>query len=145
MGLNCQVPETIPVGKTVVLEGSVRMASPVNDRWVIVKAPHTSSLPGGIMVSSCLLTLPVKRDRLPIVLKNELQHDVVIPSKIRVAEVNSIHSVLPRSQDSVLTPPVDQTRLLDDSKVEFNLDDSPMTPEWKERVTRKLNSSLCMP
>lgn len=97
------------------------------------------------MVSSCLLTLPVKRDRLHIVLKNELQHDVVIPSKIRVAEVNSIHSVLPRSQDSVLTPPVDQTRLLDDSKVEFNLDDSPMTPEWKERVTRKLNSSLCMP
>lgn len=89
---------------------------------------------------NCLLTLPVKGDRLPIVLKNESQHDVVIPSKIRVAEVNSIHSVLPRSQDSVLTPPVDQTRLLDNSKIEFNLDDSPLTPEWKERVTRKFNS-----
>lgn len=56
MGLNCQVPETIPAGQTVVLEGSIRMASPVNDRWVIVEAPHTSSLPGGIMVSNCLLT-----------------------------------------------------------------------------------------
>lgn len=60
---------------------------------------------------------------------------MVIPSKIRVTEVNSIHSVLPRNQNSVFTSPVDQTRLLDNSKIEFNLDDSLLNPEWKERVT----------
>lgn len=101
VSLNCQVPETIPAGKTVVLEGSVRMSNPVNDRWVIVEAPQTSTLPGGILVSSCLLTLPAKGNCLPIVLKNESQHDVIIPPKNLVAEVNSIQSVIPKSQDTV--------------------------------------------
>lgn len=79
------------------------MPSPVNDRWVIVEAPHTSSLAGRILVSSCLLTLPAKDNRLPIVLKNESQHNVVIPPNILVAEVNYIQSVIPKSQDTALT------------------------------------------
>ncbi|XP_068078506.1 heat shock 70 kDa protein 12B isoform X1 [Danio rerio] len=140
VNLNCRVPESIPAGKTVVLEGSVRMSTPVTDRWVVVEAPRASSLPGGIMVSSCLLSLPAGGKYLPIVLKNETEHDVVLPPKIRLAEVNSIQCVMPNGQNNVLTSSVNLTKNSEDSKIHFNFDNSPLTSEWRERVTRKLNS-----
>lgn len=46
----------------------------------------------------------------------------------------------PRVRILLTSPFVSQAKSPEDSKVEFNFDDSPLTPEWKERVTRKLNS-----
>lgn len=106
-----------------------------------MEVPHALSLPGGILVSSCLISLPAKGNCLPTGLKNEIEHNVDLPPRIWLAEVNSIQSVMPKDQNAVLTSSsVNQTKSPEDSKIDFNFNNSPLIPEWKEIVTRKLNS-----
>lgn len=62
----------IPAGQSVVLEGSVTSHGLHSDKWVVVQHPATSYLPGGIVVKSCLFTLPTHQPcHLPVVPTNE--------------------------------------------------------------------------
>lgn len=73
--------ETVPAGHAVALEGSVHVGSSLVEKWAVVEHPTSPSLPGGLLVANCLVTLPAKRlGTLAVVVKNETEH-VIIPPK----------------------------------------------------------------
>uniref|UniRef100_A0A3B3DXT9 Gypsy retrotransposon integrase-like protein 1 n=1 Tax=Oryzias melastigma TaxID=30732 RepID=A0A3B3DXT9_ORYME len=126
----------VSAGQTVVFEGSANLLSPCADKWVIVEHPNQSSLPGGLCVISCLITLPGNAaKRIPVVIKNETDQDITIPPDCVIADLGGLHSLL--KQHNV-------TAAVDDEKhptcnLSFNFGESTIPPEWKERVTKKLN------
>lgn len=86
--------ETIGPGQTKVVERSVNCRTLNIGKWVVVEPPKSSSLPGGIMVTNGLASLPPKLPRcIPVILKNESDHDITISPKSVIAEVNAIQSV----------------------------------------------------
>lgn len=96
--LQGKVPEVIPAGHTVVLEGLISTLGSHSEKWGIIEPP-SSPLPGGLLVSSYLFTLPTRQSsQLLIVLKNETQRDAVIPPKTVLPEVNAIQSVIQKEQ-----------------------------------------------
>ena len=127
-------PEVVPAGSTAVVEGQVHMSSAHQDKWAVVEAASVSSLPGGLLVASSLCTLPVKRPcSMSILLRNETQHDVTIPPRTVLAEIHAVQQVMGKDPSADLTAP-------ETKKMEFDFGDSPLPPEWKERVTGLLNS-----
>lgn len=132
--LRGNVPEVMPAGQTVVVKGSV--AVPVGiDKCVVVEHPSDSSLPGGVFVKRCLLTISSSQSVwLPVVLKNETEHDIAIPPKCIIAELHVVESVLPQPSVS----PVSERLPTQESNFALNFGESPLPPEWRERISAKL-------
>uniref|UniRef100_A0A3B1IZ75 ribonuclease H n=1 Tax=Astyanax mexicanus TaxID=7994 RepID=A0A3B1IZ75_ASTMX len=129
-------PKTIPAGQSCVLEASTRVFSRANDKWVLMEPSSTSVLPGGLLVTSCLLALPENPySKLPVVLKNETDHDILLPSNVVVAELHSLRQVFQTNPAAIKTPNESV------SCYGLNLDfgDSPLPTEWKDRISQKLN------
>lgn len=75
-------PETIGPGQTKVVEGSVNCRTPSAGKWVVVEPPKISSLPGGLMVINGLASFPPQLPGyIPVILKNESDHDITISPK----------------------------------------------------------------
>lgn len=124
----------LPAGSTVVIDGLVHVSGARSEKWVAGEAPSGSSLPGGLLVASSLCILPVKRPyRVPVLLRNETQNDITIPLKTVLAEIHAVQQVMRKEHSADSNVP--ETR-----KMEFDFGDSPLLPEWKERITKQLNS-----
>lgn len=136
--LSGKEPEVIPAGQSRVLEGLVHAKTEHSGGWVVVETPSTSSLPGGVLVTNCLLTLAEKpSQKLPVVLRNESKHDIVIPAKSVIAEMHAIQEIIPNSQ---ITEQSKQTPSSNPAELNLNFADSPVPAEWKERITQKLSA-----
>ena len=137
--LQGKVPEVVEAGCQVVLNGCISVHGCHTDKWAILEPPSTSSLPGGLLVSSSLFTLPTARQhtQLPVVIRNESSHDIIIPPGAVLAEVNAIKQVIQKEPAGTDTSPVDKS---DKREMKFDFGDSPLSTKWKERVTSKLNS-----
>lgn len=128
-------PEVVPAGSTVVVEGWVHMSAAHKEKWAVVEAASASSLPGGLLVASSLCTLPVKCPCLmSILLRNETQHDITIPPRTVLAEIHAVQQVMGKEPPANSTTP-------EAKRMEFDFGDSPLPPEWKERITKLLNST----
>ncbi len=133
--LRSNVPEVMSAGQTVVVEGSVAVPGGV-DKCVVVEHPSDSSLPGGVFVKRCLFTpsngQPV---RVPVVLKNETEHDVAIPPRCMIAELHAVESVLPQPHVS----PVSKHLPAQESNFALNFGESSLPQEWRDRISAKLS------
>ncbi|KAG5276960.1 hypothetical protein AALO_G00111880 [Alosa alosa] len=128
------VPEVVSAGSTIVLDGQAHVSGAHGKTLVVVEAAFETSLPGGLLVVSSLSTLPVKHScSMSILLKNETQHDITIPPRTVLAEIHAVQQVLGKEPSTNLTA-------LEMKMMEFDFGDSPLPPEWKERITRLLNS-----
>lgn len=128
-------PEVVPAGSTVVVKGWVHMSAAHKEKWAVVEAASASSLPGGLLVASSLCTLPVKCPCLmSILLRNETQHDITIPPRTVLAEIHAVQQVMGKEPPANSTTP-------EAKRMEFDFGDSPLPPEWKERITKLLNST----
>ena len=126
-------PEVVPAGSTVVLDGLIYASGAHGEKWVTVEAPSESSLPGGLLVASSLCALPVKRPyRMPIVIRNDTTNDITIPPKTVLAEIHAVQQVMGKERSADDIP---QT-----TKIDLDFGDSPLPPEWKDRITKQLNS-----
>ena len=134
-------PEIIPACCTVVLDGLIHVNRAHTEQWVNVKPPSQSSLPSGLLVASCLHTLPAKRSfHLPVLIKNETKNDIGIPPKTVLAEVHAIQQVIAKEQYISQSNSNHSKSEPAHSKIEFDFGDSPVSPEWKDKVTLLLNS-----
>lgn len=135
--LHCTDPETIAAGQTKVLEGSVSCRTSNAVKWVTVESPNSALLPGGMLVMNGLARLPPKLSHcIPVILKNESDHDIILRPRVVIAEIHAITSVQyikSHGSDSPTKP---------EHKPKLNLDfgNSPVPSEWKERITEKLNT-----
>lgn len=135
-------PEVVPARQTVVLEGLVNISNAHSEKYVIVEQPSASSLPGGLLVSASLVSLPMKQPcQLPVILKNETDHDIVIPPRTVLADVNAIVRVLHKEQTVTESNPPDmQKESSQPENLSFDFGDSALPTEWRERVTSMLKS-----
>lgn len=135
--LSGKYPETLGPGQTKVLEGSVSCKIPNVGKWVVIESSKTSSLPGGLIVTNGLASLPPKLPHcVLVILKNESDHDITISPKSVIAEVNTIRSVQPVTHKNSDT----QTKPDQKPKNKFDFGESSVPNEWKERITEKLSS-----
>lgn len=131
-------PEVILAGKTVVIEGIAVAKNFQGETTVIVEHSPSSSLPGGLIVQSCLVDLPNQRlFELPVILSNVSEHDVVLSAGCKIVDISSYQRVLSlqhcASESAKGEPPPK-------SSVHFNFGDSPIPLEWKEHIVQQLHS-----
>lgn len=85
----------------------------------------------------CLVDLPIKQPRkIPVVLTNESDHDVMVPPSCIVGEISAFQRVFSEER-GVHTSRSDISQK---SNITFNFSDSTIPAEWKEHITKKLNS-----
>lgn len=94
-----KTPEVVPAGQSVILEGMANVSSAYSEKYVFIEQPSLSSLPSSLLVLASLVSLPRKQPcYLPVVLKNETEHDIVIPSKTVLANINAVVRVIHKEQ-----------------------------------------------
>lgn len=129
-----KAPMIVPAGRTVVMEGSAKVHAPTSQS-ALIQHPE-SGLPGGLCVSSCLIALPAQSPhKIPVIVTNESEQDVSISPFTIIAELCAYDCVI--SEHSVTTSPSAGSPTV---PLKFNFDNSPIPPEWKERVMSKLNA-----
>lgn len=125
-------PEVVPAGQSRVLEGLVHVNSQTSDRWVVIEPPASSSLPGGVLVTSCLLSLPDNpSQKLPVVLRNESEHDIIVPAKSVIAEIHALQEVVSSKQNPTDRAHSDSLPKSPEN-FEFNFGGSPLPAEWRD-------------
>lgn len=88
-------PQTIVAGSTVVMDGFAVAPALQGEKAVIIQHSTFFSLPGGLMVKSCLIDLtPLLPCLLPVVISNESDHDVILPARAAITEVCAFQTIL---------------------------------------------------
>ena len=129
--------QLVPAGQTVVLEGCIAVSGFTTEKSAVLEHPSSSSLPCGLLVKTCLVDLPTKQPyKVPVVLTNESEHDVIVPQRCIIGEINAFQGVL--SKEHIV--PTLGLGSAQKSNMTFNFSDSPVPTEWKEHITRKLNT-----
>lgn len=79
----------------LVVEGIALVSGLQDEKSVIIEYPSSSPLPGGLLVKAGLVDFPqLWPHKLPVVLSNESDHDIVIPAKCTIAEVSAYQTIL---------------------------------------------------
>lgn len=132
--LHSKSPVLIPAGYQVVLEGFAKVSVP-SDQHAVIQHPD-SGLPDGLCVSSCFVTLPTRFPHLiPVIVRNESEQDTLLPPLTIIADLRTYQCII--SEQCVTNAPVSENEA---NSLNFNFGESPLSPEWKERITAKLKS-----
>uniref|UniRef100_A0A3B3QR63 Gypsy retrotransposon integrase-like protein 1 n=1 Tax=Paramormyrops kingsleyae TaxID=1676925 RepID=A0A3B3QR63_9TELE len=144
----------IPAGQKVVLDGYVKNVNSFTGSSFLVDYPSNSYFLRGLTFCSYIMTSPRRTSfKVPILLKNETRHNITVPAHCILAELTVPVSV------SLLTSPKGDSRMENkdppsfrlaagcyaahpvspENDITFDFGDSPLTEEWKERITKKLN------
>ncbi len=133
-------PTVVPAVQNVVLEGVVSVRGQVADKWAVMEPPSYSPFPGGLLVVSCLLNLPQHPSRkVPVVLKNETEHDIMIPGKSVIADIHALQKVISHKVTKS-DRPVSNVRSESAEEICFDFGDSFVPEVWKERISHKLRA-----
>lgn len=153
-------PSVIPAGQRVVLEGFANVGVMNNEKWALVEQPSDSPLPGGVFIDHCLISLPAQSPcRVPVIIRNETGHDIAIPIGCVVAELSVPHGIIqtpdlsqPAINFSCIVQPsgcLSQNSIGGHSgqqqcnktlDLKFDFGDSPLSEEWKAKITSTLNT-----
>lgn len=126
--------------QTAVLEASVYIPNSINEKCAVVEQSSAFPLPSGLLVLTGLVNLPAKQPcKLPVVIKNETDPDIVVPSGRVLANINTVTRALHKEQTEVSNPS-DQSEDPSQSKkisVDFGND---LPAGWKDCASKMLNS-----
>ncbi|XP_025752898.1 uncharacterized protein LOC112841852 [Oreochromis niloticus] len=146
----CKTNIVIPAGQKIALNGRVRNVCAGPGSTLLVEPHSQSSLPGGLIFSSYVMSRPRQASfKVPILLKNETTHDIILPAHRPLAEISVPLSVSPaRSECMNRTGSSEQKhaqcytthKVRSSDKIQFDFGDSPLSNEWKDRIAGKLNS-----
>lgn len=102
-----------------------------------------SSLPGGIFIDSCIITLPKDSPyKIPVVVRNETDRDICLPVRCVLAELSAVEIISSQTTASChqqFTVHTDQQAFLTESSLKFDFGDS-LPEKWKSHMTEKLNT-----
>ncbi|RXN13805.1 Retrovirus-related Pol polyprotein from transposon 412 [Labeo rohita] len=129
-------PEVVPAGNTVVLNGCVQLRKPCMEKWVTLEQPP-APFPSGLLVATCVHTLSSRHpSRLSVLLKNGSQAGITIPSKAVLAEIHAVDRVVEKTAQNLNAEALAPTC----ANLTFDFGDSPLSSDWKERISNLLNS-----
>lgn len=123
-----RTPVLISAGRTVVVEGLVKVSAPTTSQSAIIQHPD-SGLPVGLCVSSCLVAIPISfhsSHKVPVVVTNESEQDVFIPPFSVIADLDTYERIL--SDHHVVSKPSQSPT----TYLSFNFGESSVPPEWQE-------------
>lgn len=145
--LKGQSQDVLPANQKVMVEGFVFSNQAESEQWALLEQPTSSSLPGGVFVDCCLITLPKHGSyKVPVLLRNETDHDITLPTNCVIAELVVPDCIIPNplpSEKSDQPITVDCSVQQDtDTKSSLNFDfgTSPLPEGWKYRITQTLNT-----
>ncbi len=139
----------VPARDRVSVDGSIKARNPICEKWAILEQPSSSTLPGGIFVDCCLVALPDHNHRtFPVWVRNETNHDITLPTNCVLAELHVADQVLhPQNSsrsDSVTAAccsvSAQSSSEPKEAELTFDFGDSPLSEEWKSRVTQCLRT-----
>ena len=62
---------------------------------MLLEQPSRSTLPGGVFVDCCLISLPEQgSDKLPVLLRNETELDIILPTNCVITELTVADTVI---------------------------------------------------
>lgn len=130
-------PVTVPAGHKLCVVGDVRVGRENPNTSFVLEPSESLSLPGGLFLECALMNITCKAStKIPVTLRNTADHSVTLPPRCVIGEVHAVQSAMPLSvMQSVTTDPQ-----MPSEKLSFNLDDSPMPEDWKQRISDQLNS-----
>lgn len=135
--LHGKKPITVPARHKLCVFGDVRVGEGNPHNSFILEPPESFSLPGGLFLECALMNINCKASsKIPVILRNTTDHSITLPPKCVIGEVSAAQSVKPLNPHQSV-PTNSQTP---SEELAFNLDDAPMSEEWKRRITVKLNS-----
>lgn len=86
----------IPAGKKVAVDGRARHVPTVHGAPLLVEPPTNVSLLGGLVCCSYIMASPRQTSfKVPLLLKNESAHDIVVPAHRTLAELSMPLSISP--------------------------------------------------
>lgn len=146
--LKGQPQHVLPVNQKTLLEGFVCSNYTDQEQWALLEQPATSSLPGGVFVDCCLITLPKHGSyKVPVLLRNETNHDIILPSNCVIAELVRPDCIIPnhfpeRKNDQHINVncSTQQQNMGPTSSLNFDFGTSSLPEEWKHRITKTLNT-----
>ena len=132
-------------GKQQPPGGSEDARQDASSQSVVIEYPSSSPLPGGLLVKAGLVDFPQLRPhKLPVIISNESDHDIVIPPKCTIAEVSAYQTILLKEHSiAKQSEPLQksaETQSSQEPTLNFNFGDSPVPLEWKQRITQQLNN-----
>ena len=133
----------IPPGQRMVLDGYTRNVNSFPEAPLLVDFP-SRSLPSGLTFCSYIMSSPRKTSfKVPVLLKNETTHDITVPTHCTLANLTAPLSISPLTslKDEGPTGYAEPEHpVTAESPIAFDLSDSPLSEEWKERIEKKMNS-----
>ena len=134
-------PISIPPKQRVRVLGDVRVGKTNPNTSFVLEPPESSSLPGGLMLECALMNISCKAaSKIPVVIQNMTGHTVTLQSKHVIGEISAAVSVMPLSSEQSPSPHSELKKEKANDKLNFDLDNSLLGDEWKQRITDKLNS-----
>lgn len=128
-----RTPIKIPAGCTMVIQAFVRASPSAAGRSALIEQPSTP-LPGGLCIRNCLVTVPSHRPhQIPIMIANESDLDITLQPSSTIAELSMSPEILSHNVSLDDTQPSTK-----EINLEFDFGNSPIPPDWKERVISKL-------
>ncbi len=135
--LQSKEPVIVPAKQIIALCGKASISCLPVREFILLDPPITSSLPGGILFpSSVVQVASVPQQKWTVQLRNESNRDVVLQPNAVIAEVHAIESILPRQCEMGSVP---SSQCSSKSVITFDFVDSPLSQEWKDQVSKKLN------
>uniref|UniRef100_A0A3B4ZHB9 Gypsy retrotransposon integrase-like protein 1 n=1 Tax=Stegastes partitus TaxID=144197 RepID=A0A3B4ZHB9_9TELE len=130
-------PITIPAKQRYCVMGNVRVKKNSQNTSFVIEPHEQFKLPGGLFLEAALVDVPFKANsKVPVVLHNLSEHSVKLLPKSVIAQVCSVHCITPLGP-SHSVPHSDKP---DNDHLNFDLDESPISQQWKKRILAKLRS-----
>lgn len=154
MKLQSRSTVVIPAGKKMAVNGRARHVPTVHGTPLLVEPPTNTSLPDGLISCRYIMASPRQTSfKVPILLKNESAHDIVVPAHQTLAELSTPLSISPLTSTHDIKGEVQTSNQTNttaqcftagqvdpENLIKFEFADSPLSTEWKDGITRKLNS-----
>lgn len=135
--------KVLPAKQKVLLEGYMHVNSVNTEKCALLEQPSRSTLPGGVFVECCLISLSEhSSNKAPVILKNETEHDIILPTNCVIAELSVADSIIenPPSVIEGKQNVVDCSSHQAEEKCpgpHFDFGTT-LPEEWQKRVTQKL-------
>lgn len=124
---------TIPARHKQCLMGNVRLRKNNRNTSFVLEPHEQYKLPGGLLLESALVAIPFNSSsKVPVIVHNVSEHAVTLQSNSIVAQACAAQHVSPLASSQTRNPPSQNEP--DSDNLTFNLDDSPIPEQWKERI-----------